>query len=83
MFTIGKLSEMVFLFAIPSARYSTLLAFFIAVASSISPMRLFSLVPVVFVSSATEILLFAMSATSNKLIYFSHSSFGVFVASCQ
>ena len=55
MFTVGNLSEMVYLAAILGARYSTLFAFFIAVASSISPMRVSSLVPVVFLSSVIEI----------------------------
>ena len=83
MFTVGNLSGIVFLAAIPNARYNTLFAFFIAVFSYMSPMRLLSLFPVVFVSSATEMLLLAMSATSNNSIRFSHSSSGGFVASCQ
>ena len=83
IFTVGNLSEIVFLAAIPSARLSTVLAFFIAVASSISIMRLLSFVPVVFISSATEILLFAMSAASNRSLHFSHSNSGGFVDSCQ
>ena len=83
MFTVGNLSEIVFLAAIPNARYNTLFAFFIAVASSMSPMRLLSLFPVVFVSSATDMLLLAISATSNNSIHFSHSSSGGFGASCQ
>ena len=74
-----------FLAAIPRARYMTLNgnAFFAAVVSSMSPIRLFSFVPVVLVNSVIEMLYFAINATSNKSIHFSYSNLRGFAASDQ
>ena len=83
IFVVGNLSAIVFLPAAPNSRYKTLIAFFIAGISSKSPIRLFSFAPVVFVSSDTEILFFAIKATSKRSIHFSHSNLGVFDASVQ
>ena len=83
IFIAGNLSAIDFLPADPSAKYRTLMVFVIAGISSKSPIRLFSFVPVVFVSSDIDMLFFAISATSKRSIHCSHSSVGAFDASMQ
>ena len=56
-FVAGNLSAIDFLPADPSAKYRTVIAFFIAGISSKSPIRLFSFAPVVFVSSDIDVIL--------------------------
>ena len=78
-----KLLQGVFLAAIPMARYRTLIAFFAAVVFSMSPMRLFSFVSVVWLIHLLRCYFWPFKATSNKSIHFSHSNSGGFAASDQ